>query len=188
MNVQALGKIPKRRIDQAGLAFTVLVAAALAAVFLGRGVSALRHAKAQEQSLVSRLEYLTEAAAMLGEGEETLTFLQERTRQLNQRLPERVDYQSFYTELTGIAEREGVDLLDVQQQDIRSETDYMELPIAVRAEAAYEDLYSFLYGLSTMPRLVKIHSIGIGMSDEQSICTVDADLRIYSVNVVNADG
>ncbi len=187
MNVQALGKIPKRRIDQVMLALTVIVAAGLAVAFLGRGVSALRYVKSQEESLVERLEYLTEVAAMFGEGEETLTFLQERTEQLNERLPMRVDYQSFYSTLTNIAEREGVDLLEVTQQDIRSEPDYLELPVAIRAEATYEDLYAFLNGLRTMPRLVKVFSIEIGMTDEIPICSVDLDIRIYSVNVANID-
>ena len=183
MNAQSLGKIPKRRIDQVAMALTVFVGAALAVAFLGRGVSAYKLVKTQEETLVLRLEYLTEVAAMLGEGEATLTFLQERTQQLNERLPMRVDYQSFYAELAGIAEREGVDLLEVQQQDIHTEPDYLELPIEVHAEAAYEDLYTFLYALSTMPRLVKIHSINVGMTEERSICNIDLDLRIYSVNV-----
>ncbi len=183
MNLQSLGKIPKRRIDQFAIALTVLVGATLAVAFLGRGVSAFKLVKAQEESLVHRLEYLTEVAAMLGEGEATLTFLQERTQQLNQRLPMRVDYQSFYADLAGIAEQEGVDLLEVQQQDIHTEPDYLELPIEVHAEATYENLYTFLYGLSTMPRLVKIHSLKVGMADEHPICKIDLDLRIYSVNV-----
>ncbi len=188
MNVQALGKIPKRRIDQVMMALTVIVAAGLSIAFLGRGVSALQHVKAQEESLVDRLEYLTEVAAMFGEGEETLTFLQERTEQLNERLPMRVDYQSFYADLTHTAELNGVDLLEVQQQTIRSEPDYLELPIEIRAEASYENLYAFLKGLRTMPRLVKVHSIEIGMTDERPICSVDMDIRIYSVNVANIDG
>ena len=188
MNVQALGKISIRRINQIAIAIIVLVAATLAAAFLGRGVSALRHVQAQEETLVNRLQYLTEVAAMLGQGEETLTFLQDRTKQLNERLPMRVDYQSFYADLTGIAEREGVDILEMEQLEVRSEPDYVELPIMLEAEATYEDLYAFLYGLSTMPRLVKVHSIQIGMSEEQSICTIEADLRIYSISVANADG
>lgn len=183
MNVQSLGKIPKRRIDRIAIALIVLVGATLAVAFLGRGVSAFKLVKAQEETLVHRLEYLTEVAAMLGEGEATLTFLQERTEQLNQRLPVRVDYQSFYADLTHIAEQQRVDLLEVQQQDIHAEPDYLELPIEVHAEAAYENLYTFLYSLSTMPRLVKVQSINVGMSDEHSICKIDLDLRIYSVNV-----
>ena len=130
MNAQSLGKIPKRRIDQVAMALTVFVGAALAVAFLGRGVSAYKLVKTQEETLVHRLEYLTEVAAMLGEGEATLTFLQERTQQLNERLPMRVDYQSFYAELAGIAEREGVDLLEVQQQDIHTEPDYLDATVS----------------------------------------------------------
>jgi len=188
MNVQALGKIPKRRIDQIALCVTVIVAAALAVAFLGRGVSALRHVQAQGETLESRLEYLNEVEAMLGAGEETLTVLEERTEQLNERLPMRVDYRSFYADLTSIADQEGIDLVEVQQQTIHSEPDYLELPIEVQAEATYEDLYAFLHKLGLMPRLVKIHSIEIGMSEKQSVCAINLDLRIYSVNVANVDG
>jgi Tfp pilus assembly protein PilO len=185
MNVQLLGKIPKRRIDQVALALTILVAVGLSVTFLGRGAAALHHVQTQEKTLVDRLEYLNEVATMLGAGEETLNFLEDRSEQLNERLPLRIDFQSFYAEFTRMAERTGVNLLEVQQQDIHAEPDYLELPIEIRAEATYEDLYGFLHAISTMPRLVKVHSIDIGMSERNSICSVEADLRIYSVNVAN---
>jgi len=185
MNIQLLGKIPKRRLDQIALAITVLVAVGLSVAFLGRGAAALHHLQTQEKTLVDRLEYLSEVAKMLGEGEETLNFLQERTSQLNERLPMRIDFQSFYAEFTRIAEREEINLLEVQQQDIHAEPDYLELPIEISAEATYEDLYAFLHALSNMPRLVKVHSIDIGTTDTYSICSIEADLRIYSVNVAN---
>ena len=103
MNVEPLAKLTKRRIDQIALAVTVLVTAGLVVAFLGTGVSALRHVTAQEETLDHRLAYLNEVATMFGEGEETLTFLQQRTQELNARLPMQVDYRSFYTELIGIA-------------------------------------------------------------------------------------
>ena len=188
MNVQALGKISKRRIDQVAMAGTVAIAAALAEGVIGRGVSALRHVKSQESTLVERLDYLNEVQAMLGEGAETLTFLQERTQLLNERLPESMGYQAFYAEFAGLAERHGVELLEVQQREFHTEPDYLELPIDVEATATYEDLYAFLHDLNKMDRLVRVHSMEVGQSETFPICAVKADLRIYAVNMANDDG
>jgi Tfp pilus assembly protein PilO len=177
--------VPKNRIraiDACALSGTLGVVVLVGYVTLGSSLASIRDLAAERQALTVRLNYLTEVADKVGQGEEELDRLAEQMGQLTHRLPDTIDFASFYGEFTDLAAIHHVEVADLAPGDVSTKHDYVKMPVTLKAEATLDDFHAFLFAVTGLERLVKVEVLGIGASGRPHFCSIDMTVSIYALN------
>ena len=180
--MQSVPKNRIRAIDACALSGTLVVVVLVGYLALGSSLASLQRLATERQTLTGRLTYLTELAGKLAQGDEELSRLEEQMGQLTHRLPDTIDFPGFYGTITDLAVTHHILIADLTPGDIRTTSDYIEMPVSLEAEATLEDFHAFLFALTGFERLVKIEQLAISASAKPPSSTIDMTVNIYALN------
>jgi Tfp pilus assembly protein PilO len=178
--MQMFAKLDHKVIDLTGMLVTGALALLVGAVFVGGSLQAIGGLTDEQRELTGQLGHLTELASTLGQGEEVLGALQEGLDEIDRRLPDSMDFEQFYTDLSRFATENQVAISGMQPGVILKEETYVEMPITLTATAAFEDFHQFFFALSNLTRLTKVDSLSLNGLEDTGMCAIDVTLRIYA--------
>jgi len=165
-------------IDVAGV--VLILAAITGTYFLGiqKKASELdriadEHRKMREAIVAN--ETLADREARMNENLELLTAaLEDYERQM----PPEPKLDDFIGQLHEVARAKSVELASVRPGEPVERERYAVLPLQVRADASFAELYEFLYAMSQVPRINKLDRISVHRSGGNGL-SVDLTLHIF---------
>ncbi|MEZ6052687.1 MAG: type 4a pilus biogenesis protein PilO [Planctomycetaceae bacterium] len=160
------------------------VAVALLLGIHGLVLSALRAENTRlEQQITVHSDY-NDTASMISARHETLraalTDRQNRLEELLTRIPESPRESEFLAQLTQLARQSGMTISQYTPGKAQQEKTHADLEVSLQADASYESICRFLYGLADLPRLCHVTSLSLAApAPEQTIYPVEMTLRIF---------
>jgi len=159
---------------------TVIIISAICSYFLVRRLSHEKRKMINEKDLVSmKLKDLDLANTNLEELRGILDATQEELKIINEKIPETADIGTFLRKIDSLMnEREDV-VINVEPQPSIKEAHYSRIPIRMRFEGTFSDIYKILHGLETMNRLIVMENIDISKSNTGKHCRVSLTTNIF---------
>lgn len=176
-----------RRVDIMALAILIVLASLVAYLSVSSSLGRIKALTAEQETLTSRLSYLTELAQVLGQGEKTLELLQTGIAELDRRLPAAVGFPAFYGTLTECAVGQNVLLAEIQPGSVTDEEDYLRMAVGLRGKTTFENLHAFLFALGNLERLTKVERLSVEPSEEPYLCDIDMTVNIYAASRKESD-
>ncbi|MFC1736053.1 type 4a pilus biogenesis protein PilO [Candidatus Hydrogenedentota bacterium] len=170
------------RVNILGGIFVVLLATVVFTSLVGGGLKKKSELEIEQTRLTEELNYLTELAASLGQGEGILESLEERIRELDERLPTEMNFEGFLLTLNEVARENDILVSEVRPGPFTRSGKSTEMLVNIVVMASFEDFHPFMYTLSNLPRLTKLDSLVITASENSHLCDIDMSLKIYSAD------
>lgn len=160
-----------------------LISIVAAATLIGGGIVALSYWQRNQVLLErdranSEIARLSDTATIARNARATLDNLKKTALDTEKRIPDVVDFEHFYQELTDHATKNGVILTEMKPGDARADGEYVYLPILVEAEATFNNFHAFLFSWGQIEPIVTLEEISI-QSGENPSCNINLVLRLY---------
>ncbi|MBU3825245.1 MAG: type 4a pilus biogenesis protein PilO [Candidatus Oceanisphaera merdipullorum] len=117
--------------------------------------------RAQETELKRTFMHKKQAAAQLPTYQHQLARLEQQVASAQQQLPHQRQAANLLTELSALADKNGLVLTGFQWQAERTRADARELPLQLNLRGDYHQLGHFVARVSALPRLVVIERLDI---------------------------
>jgi Tfp pilus assembly protein PilO len=136
--------------------------------------------------LVSREEhlrrYLRGAQAARHEHQQLLaqnTAAETRARSLYQRIPQEPQEAEFLGQISGLAERVGLELVDYRPALPIDREQYSEIEVLISSRGSYASLCQFLGGLQALPRFTNMGRLSIVREPDAEAYSITMTLVLY---------
>ena len=117
---------------------------------------------------------------ILVEGEDYLNLLERKKAQLEERLPEDLNFTEFFNDVSEYARQHGVLLPQLDPGPVIERDGYREMSVAISAMGDFRNFYDFLFALGSMPRLAKIDTMSIRPRDGIGRCDISLTVKIFA--------
>jgi len=169
-----------RWIDYGGFALLIVIVASMVMVTARANVKKIRNAQAEQKALTEQLTFLVDIQNTMGQGEDLLSGLQTRIRELNDYLPEDMDFEGFYETLSNLSKQDNVLIYEIQPSNLEMMEEYQVLTVGVEAVATFEACHQFLFDLFGASRLVKLNGLSISIGEQPHLCDINVRLDIFA--------
>lgn len=178
--IQFIRNLTTGQIDVMGFGVTIGISVLVLGASYSINAQRAKNFVEEQKTLTARLTYLTDIQQALGQGEETLGSLDKGMGDLDRRLPQDMDVQSFYKSVTDFAQRHNVLISELRPGTPVDEEDHVKMPVSLKAQATFENFHAFLFDVTGLPRLSKLESLSMNVADTPNLCNVDVTMNIYA--------
>jgi len=169
MDIAELKTLEFSQIGSWPIAIRLAIVAALCAVLLYliwhfdvRGLrEQLGRAEDMEVQLKEEFETKQKTAANLNALKEQMKQIQESFGDLLRQLPNKAEMEGLLIDISQTGLSAGLEFKSFRPQNEVLKEFYAELPIEISVEGDYHQFGSFVSGVSSLPRIVTTHNIGI---------------------------
>ena len=133
------------------------------------------------ETLSTELARLTELETTVIRGETVLEGLGEALLEIEQSIPERIDFQSFYSELISLTRKHGVVVSQIEPKEAEQGTEYDRMQISFSAESSFLSFFEFMSDLKNVPRMTTLEHVDIKTIEEGQRCSFELTLNIYAM-------
>ena len=168
------------KVDIAGVLVVLILIGAGVYAGIGSSLNTIAELRSEQRDLTGELSYQTELRNALGEGEEKLEQLRIEIDQLEQLLPESMDFRSFYKALNEQAEEHDVIISQMRPGKPEPNEGYTEMPVTLDIVAGFEEFYRFLFAVANLPRLNRLGDLSISRPNQTGPCTIQMTVFIYA--------
>lgn len=133
------------------------------------------------ERLSTELARLTELETTVIRGEKVLEGLGDALLEIEQSIPERMDFQSFYSELISLTRKHGVVVSQIEPKEAEQGTEYDQMKISFSAESSFLSFFEFMSELKRVPRMTRLEHVDIKSLEEGQRCAFELTLNIYAM-------
>lgn len=133
------------------------------------------------ESLSTELARLTELETTVIRGEKVLEGLGEALLEIERSIPERMDFQSFYSELISLTRKHGVVMSQIEPKEAEQGAEYDQMKISFSAESSFLSFFEFMNELERAQRITTLEHVDIKTLEEGQRCAFELTLNIYAM-------
>lgn len=135
----------------------------------------------EKDTLSTELTRLTELQTTVIRGEKVLEGLGDALLEIEQSIPGKMDFQSFYSELISLTRKHGVVVSQIEPKEAERGTEYDRMKISLSAESSFLSFFEFMSDLKGVPRMTTLEQVDIKTLDEGQRCAFELILNIYAM-------